>query len=145
MAAAKNQTAKKGTTKTTRKNTARKKSTSKKQGAASGFQTEIILLIILAASMILVLSNLGFGGTVGEQISTVCFGIMGLPAYVFPVFLFVGAAFFMSNRRNRLAYKKLLAALVFFIFVCGFVQLLTEGYIPVSYTHLSEEICCRYR
>ncbi|GAB6103361.1 hypothetical protein JCM17039_01150 [Blautia glucerasea] len=144
MAAAKNQTAKKGTTKTTRKNTARKKSTSKKQGAASGFQTEIILLIILAASMILVLSNLGFGGTVGEQISTVCFGIMGLPAYIFPVFLFVGAAFFMSNRRNRLAYKKLLAALVFFIFVCGFVQLLTEGYIQSTTISDYYHLCAEY-
>ena len=144
MAAAKNQTGKKGTTKTTRKTTARKKSTSKKQGVTSGFQTEIILLIILAASMILVLSNLGFGGTVGEQISTVCFGVMGLPAYVFPVFLFVGAAFFMSNRHNRLAYKKLLAALVFFIFVCGFVQLLTEGYIQSTTLSDYYHLCAEY-
>lgn len=144
MAAAKNQTGKKGATKTTRKTTARKKSTSRKQGVTSGFQTEIILLIILAASMILVLSNLGFGGTVGEQISMVCFGIMGLPAYIFPIFLFVGAAFFMSNRRNRLAYKKLLAALVFFIFVCGFVQLLTEGYIQSTTISDYYHLCAEY-
>ena len=55
---------------------------------------------------------------------------MGLLAYVFPVLLFVGAAFLMSNRKNPLAYKKTLAALVFFLFLCGFVQLLTEGYLP---------------
>ena len=36
----------------------------------------------------------------------------------------------MSNRKNPLAYKKTLAALVFFLFLCGFVQLLTEGYLP---------------
>ena len=80
--------------------------------------------------MILVISNFGLGGAVGDQISAVCFGIMGLLAYVFPVLLFVGAAFLMSNRKNPLAYKKTLAALVFFLFLCGFVQLLTEGYLP---------------
>ena len=42
----------------------------------------------------------------------------------------MGAAFLMSNRKNPLAYKKTLAALVFFLFLCGFVQLLTEGYLP---------------
>lgn len=131
MAASKNQKGKRGTTGKTAKNTtSRRKTTAKKQNVTSGFQTEIILLIILAASMILVISNFGLGGTVGDQISAVCFGIMGLLAYVFPVLLFVGAAFLMSNRKNPLAYKKTLAALVFFLFLCGFVQLLTEGYLP---------------
>ena len=131
MAASKNQKGKRGTTGKTAKSTAsRRKTTAKKHNVTSGFQTEIILLIILAASMILVISNFGLGGAVGDQISAVCFGIMGLLAYVFPVLLFVGAAFLMSNRKNPLAYKKTLAALVFFLFLCGFVQLLTEGYLP---------------
>ena len=131
MAASKNQKGKRGTTgKTAKSTTSRRKTTAKKQNVTSGFQTEIILLIILAASMILVISNFGLGGAVGDQISAVCFGIMGLLAYVFPVLLFVGAAFLMSNRKNPLAYKKTLAALVFFLFLCGFVQLLTEGYLP---------------
>ncbi len=151
MAASKNQKGKKGTSRTSSRNTStrsnssrstssRKKSNSKKQSVASGFQTEIILLIILAASMILMISNLGIGGAVGEQISSVCFGVMGLMAYVFPAALFVGAAFLMSNKHNWIAYKKLLAALVFFLFLCGFIQLLTEGYIENSsfsdYYHL---------
>ena len=107
MAASKNQKGKRGTTGKTAKSTAsRRKTTAKKQNVTSGFQTEIILLIILAASMILVISNFGLGGAVGDQISAVCFGIMGLLAYVFPVLLFVGAAFLMSNRKNPLAYKK---------------------------------------
>lgn len=131
MAASKNQKGKRGTTgKTTKSTTSRRKTTAKSQNVTSGFQTEIILLIILAASMILVISNFGLGGAVGAQISSVCFGIMGLLAYVFPVLLFVGAAFLTSNRKNPLAYKKTLAALVFFLFLCGFVQLLTEGYLP---------------
>ena len=88
----------------------------KKQGVTSGFQTEIILLTILAASIILIISNLGMGGVVGAAISKASFGIMGLLAYVFPVLIFVGAAFLVSNSKNPLAYKKALAALVFLFF-----------------------------
>ena len=99
-----------------------------KQSASSGFQTEIILLIMLAAAVILMFSNFGLGGIVGNAISTFTFGTMGLMSYVFPVALFVGAAFLLSNRRNPLAYKKILASVVFFLFMCGMVQLITEGY-----------------
>lgn len=119
MAVSKSQ---KGKRKTTSKSRAQKKSVS------SGFQTEIILLIILAAAIILMISNFGLGGLVGNAISTFSFGTVGILAYAFPVFLFVGSAFLISNRRNPLAYKKVLAAVVFFIFLCGFIQLITEGY-----------------
>ena len=149
MAATKKQSNRRGTAKTTsgRKNT-RKKQTRKqvkKQGVTSGFQTEIILLTILAASIILIISNLGMGGVVGAAISKASFGIMGLLAYVFPVLIFVGAAFLVSNSKNPLAYKKALAALVFFVFLCGLVQLLTEGY--MSSTTMSEyySTCSTYR
>ena len=149
MAATKKQSNRRGTAKATsgRKNT-RKKQTRKqvkKQGVTSGFQTEIILLTILAASIILIISNLGMGGVVGAAISKASFGIMGLLAYVFPVLIFVGAAFLVSNSKNPLAYKKALAALVFFVFLCGLVQLLTEGY--MSSTTMSEyySTCSTYR
>lgn len=64
------------------------------------------MLTILAASIILIISNLGMGGVVGAAISKASFGIMGLLAYVFPVLIFVGAAFLVSNSKNPLAYKK---------------------------------------
>lgn len=110
----------------------KKKVTSKKtakQSVTSGFQTEIILLIILAAAVILMISNFGMGGIVGDAISKFFFGTIGLMTYVFPFFLFISFAFLLSNKHNPLAYKKTFAAVVFFIFMCGFVQLVTEGYI----------------
>ena len=149
MAAAKKQSNRRGNTKSTsgRKNTRKKQSRKqvKKQGVTSGFQTEIILLTILAASIILIISNLGMGGVVGAAISKASFGIMGLLAYIFPILIFVGAAFLVSNSKNPLAYKKALAALVFFIFLCGLVQLLTEGY--MSSTTMAEyySTCSTYR
>ena len=149
MAAAKKQSNRRGNTKSTsgRKNTRKKQSRKqiKKQGVTSGFQTEIILLTILAASIILIISNLGMGGVVGAAISKASFGIMGLLAYIFPILIFVGAAFLVSNSKNPLAYKKALAALVFFVFLCGLVQLLTEGY--MSSTTMAEyySTCSTYR
>ena len=149
MAAAKKQSNRRGNTKSTsgRKNTRKKQSRKqiKKQGVTSGFQTEIILLTILAASIILIISNLGMGGVVGAAISKASFGIMGLLAYIFPILIFVGAAFLVSNSKNPLAYKKALATLVFFVFLCGLVQLLTEGY--MSSTTMAEyySTCSTYR
>ena len=130
MAATKKQTNRKGTGRSSsgRKNT--KKKTTAKQSVTSGFQTEIILLIILAASIILIFSNLGMGGTVGATISAAFFGVMGILAYLFPLLIFGCAVFLVSNRGNPLAYKKALAVLVFGIFLCGLIQLLTEGYMP---------------
>lgn len=130
MAATKKPINRKGTGRSSsgRKNT--KKKTTAKQSVTSGFQTEIILLIILAASIILIFSNLGMGGTVGATISAAFFGVMGILAYLFPLLIFGCAVFLVSNRRNPLAYKKALAVLVFGIFLCGLIQLLTEGYMP---------------
>ena len=76
------------------------------------FQTEIILFVILAACVILMASNFGAGGFVGDAISNFCFGLMGLMAYLFPIVFFLESAFILINKTNRLAYKKLAAAFV---------------------------------
>lgn len=147
MAASKNQRSKKGTTRTTsrRSTSAKRKNSAKNKGVSGGFQTEIILLIVLAASMILIISNLGMGGVVGDTISAVSFGVIGLLAYIFPILLFLGAVFLVSNRKNPLAYKKLLAALVFFVFLCGLVQLLTEGYMKSTTLSDYYTLCSGYK
>ncbi len=64
-------------------------------------------------------------------------------AYLFPIVLFGGVTFLIVNNKNRLAYKKIFAGIVFFIFLCGLLQLLTEGYTPsttfADYYALSSE------
>lgn len=109
-----------------------KKSTSaakkKKKEPSGGFGSEIILLLVLAAALVLLLSNFGIGGTIGNAVSQFGFGLFGLMSYAFPFLLFLGVAFFISNRKNKLAYKKLAAGLCFFLLACALMQLLTEGY-----------------
>ena len=66
-----------------------KKNTAGKQSISSGFQTEIILLVLMAAAIILMVSCVGLGGNVGGSISKVLMGgKLGLMAYIFPVVLF---------------------------------------------------------
>lgn len=109
----------------------------------AGFQTEIILFVILAACVILLVSNFGMGGFVGDAISHFCFGLMGMMAYLFPVIFFVGAAFILINKTNRLAYKKMAAVFVMFLFMCATAQLLTDGYMSgttlIDYFNLSAD------
>ena len=138
MAASKTQksnTRKKSTAKgnvSGKKKTAGRSSTRKnvntKQSISSGFQTEIVILVLIAASIILMVSCLGFGGSVGGSISRALMGVMGLMAYAFPFVLFGVSVFLISNKGNVLAYKKTAAAAVLFLVLCGVFQLLTEGY-----------------
>lgn len=125
--AAKKQSSTRRNTNSSRKPSTKKRTT-RKQEEEQSFGTEILLLVILAISILLILSYLGVCGVAGQVISTVMFGVMGLMTYVFPIFLFIGSVFLVSNKGNKLAYKKMLAAVIFFIFMCGILQLLTEGY-----------------
>lgn len=116
------------------KNAARGKNTEGRGGAGArngtaagspevSFGSEVALLVILAACIVLFISNFGIGGFVGAKVSGFCFGIFGLMAYLFPVCFFVGAAFFVSNRENRAAMLKIVAGVVFVVFFCLFLEL----------------------
>lgn len=66
----------------------------------------IILIVIAVVSVVLFLSNINLLGVFGEFISSIQFGLFGLPAYIFP-FLIVGGAFLLAlgNERNELSGK----------------------------------------
>lgn len=113
-------------TQTSRKgSTGRKKKTAAQQ--QEDFTREVILWIIVAVSILLFISNFGIGGTIGNAVSRFFFGVMGLIAYVFPVLLLVGTFFAVSNRGNRVATVKLVAMILFDLFLCMLIELLTKG------------------
>ena len=58
---------------------------------------EVWLLLVLAVAAILALSNFGVCGAFGKVISNIMFGVFGWMAYIFPFYLFLGAAFLVSN------------------------------------------------
>ncbi|MFV0528074.1 MAG: DNA translocase FtsK 4TM domain-containing protein [Lachnospiraceae bacterium] len=108
-----------------RKTTASKRPTKAEQEASLKFKKEIGLICVLAVSVLLLLSCFGIGGFVGSFAARILFGVFGIAAYIFPVILFVGTAFFLSNSRSLLAKKKAVAAIFLFIAVCILMHLLT--------------------
>ena len=94
-------------------------------GPAASFKNEVILWAVLAVSIILFISNFGITGAAGSFISSIFFGLFGLSAYIFPILLFAGTAFFIANQENTTAMIKEMAALGFFIFFCMFLELVS--------------------
>ncbi|MCI7491749.1 MAG: DNA translocase FtsK [Lachnobacterium sp.] len=94
---------------------------------AEEFRREIILWGIVAVSLLLFISNLGIGGKVGGAVSGFFFGLFGMIAYIFPIILLVGSFFGISNKDNAFAIVKLVAAILFAVFICVFLYLVVYG------------------
>ena len=94
---------------------------------AEEFRVEIILWGIIAVAALLFISNFGIGGVVGNAVSSFLFGVFGVVAYIFPVILIIGSFFAVSNKGNMFAILKLVAGVLFAVFLCMFVALITSG------------------
>lgn len=108
----------------------RKKSPAKKKKNVqqSFVADEITIWLTLAVSILLLLSNFGLGGFAGEAVSSFLYDLFGYGSYLVPFLLFGGVAFTLSNRGNRSAYIKTGAAVMLFILICTFLELLVlEG------------------
>jgi S-DNA-T family DNA segregation ATPase FtsK/SpoIIIE len=118
------QNKKKASEKQKKTSNARKQTNVKESGA---MQDEIILVLALVVSVLLFLSNFHVIGVVGNFISDIIFGLIGLEAYILPFIIFFVTAFHISNLGNRRAGRKILSAFVFFVALASLIQLLTEG------------------
>lgn len=137
MAAAEKKSSTKRRSNRGRKSTAGKKNTGTSQRKSQkqqyqtsqkpGMETEILLWLVLAVSAVLLLSNFGVGGFIGNAVSSFFFGLVGLVCYPLPFFLFFGTVFVISNRRNPRAYRKMAGFLLLFFTLCMFLQMITEG------------------
>ncbi len=116
---------------------ARRNSQASKRAAAasrggSGFQRDILMLIVIAAAVILMMSALGFGGVVGNAINQVMFGAMGVLFYGFPALLLVLVYLLVSKRFRGRRFGKVLALLILFAFLGGFIEAITQEYIATN-------------
>ena len=113
---------------------AAKKKTSKKKvdtadKANSGFVTgEIALIGFFLVSLLLFLSNFGgetsLIGKFGDALRSFQLGFFGVLGYVFPIALFVMAAFILSNYKNPKVWIKILAAFCLIISLCTIIQII---------------------
>ena len=120
----------KKTTKTTNrsKNTkGTKKQTNRQNNNQEFLGKEITIWVTLALCILLMISNFGVGGLLGDAVATFMQYLFGWVAYILPVCLFGGIAFVISNQGNRVAYVKTASGIVFLIFTCVFLQLVNDA------------------
>jgi S-DNA-T family DNA segregation ATPase FtsK/SpoIIIE len=118
-------TSKKTTGTQKRKYNKQKQNNIKENGA---IQDDIILVIALAVSILLFLSNFNLCGAVGNILSSFAFGMIGAEAYILPFIIFFMTAFHLSNVGNKRAGRKIMSAFVFFIALAALIELITNSY-----------------
>ncbi len=91
-------------------------------------RNEIKLLLALALTILVFVSNFGLLSPLGDYISKFLFGIFGVISYILPILIFLGVAFLISNIKNRKAVVKFCAGTVLCVLICSLIQLLFYGY-----------------
>ena len=108
---------------TSKKSTTRRKSSSSKSSRQqervyteqeTELFHEISLILFFAVAVVLFLCNFGILGPVGKGISSILFGLFGLPAYAFSILLFLAIAFFSANGGSSAAVRKIVAGAILF-------------------------------
>ena len=94
------------------------------EAGAISIWEEIVLWLILALSVLILISNFGFGGFIGNGISRFCMGMFGFLAYLLPFALFLTAAFLISNKDNQIVWVKTVGFGLLWIAFCAFCELL---------------------
>ncbi len=104
----------------------RAKTASKKQDVSKEYVSlgeEIVLLTFIAVCIFLELSVFGLCGVVGDALSKIIFGLFGFISYIFPVYMFISAAFLVSNQYRKRAVKKVIYAGLLCIIASTFIQM----------------------
>ncbi len=94
--------------------------------------SEAALYLVFAIGLILFISNFGIAGSVGNFLSALQFGSFGILAYIFPICLFFGVLFMVSNKYNGVARVKFFAAVVAMVFICGLIELISGKYTSIE-------------
>lgn len=90
----------------------------------ASFGEEIVLLVLIALCLIMELSNFGLCGVIGGFISNVMFGLFGFTAYLIPIYIFISAAFLISNQYKPRVVKKVVYAGILLFVIGVFIQML---------------------
>lgn len=131
----------KNDTKNTKKNNSGKTVT--EQG--NGIWDEVGLVVLLIASVFLFVSNFGVGGMVGNVLSSILFGSLGLFAYVFPVVMLLLVLFSLANRENLIATIKIVGAVLGCLALSAILHMITMAKADVSGWMGIYQYCAEYK
>ncbi len=128
----------KGTTKRGSSGSGKRKTSTKGRGKTQqkaevpAYFDEILVLVVLAISVLLFLSNFKLCGVVGEVLKNVTLGAFGIFGYVIPILLMLATCFYIVNREHPAVIPKLLEAAALLVVICGFTQLMVTSGTPES-------------
>ena len=94
---------------------------------SEGIGRDIVLLLSLVCGVVLIISNLGFGGPFGNVLSNILHGLFGIMANLLPFYCFFLLAFSIANKNSPLINRKRLGFILLFLFLCAFFQLVMSG------------------
>lgn len=106
--------------KSTKRATSARKHKNKEKVMEAVVVKEVVLLLVLALAIIMEISVFGVGSTAFGKF---LFGVFGVTAYIFPIYLFFGTAFYLSNNDNPKAVIKVLTSLLIYCCVCSLLQM----------------------
>lgn len=112
----------------------RKKTADLKKGGNQGkaapgitVRDEVMLWLALALAILMFISNIGFGGIIGDAASSFLFGVFGFLSYLLPLAFLFTVAFMISNKGNTVAWIKFAAILALWLCLCALTELVTNG------------------
>lgn len=91
-------------------------------------RNEIKLLVALALTLLVFISNFGLLSPLGDYISMFMFGVFGVISYILPIVIFLGVAFLISNIKNPKAIVKFASGTGLSVFICSAIQIVFNGY-----------------
>jgi S-DNA-T family DNA segregation ATPase FtsK/SpoIIIE len=109
---------------TSKKSTSSTKRTSKSSVKDVKIKFEILFLLSFTFCVLLFLCNFGLIGVVGTLISKLDFGLFGVLAYIFPIYLFVMIFVGMRNLGAYNLRRKEIALFILFLSVCNITELI---------------------
>ncbi len=121
--------AKTTTTKPKSKRTSQSRTTrgrNKSRNTASELRDEVGVLITFAFAIILLLSNFGMAGSIGEAVNHFMFGVFGLVEYIVPLIIAGSVIFMIANKQIGVAKVKSVALYALIVWVCGIIQLIVN-------------------
>ncbi|MDO4295373.1 MAG: DNA translocase FtsK 4TM domain-containing protein, partial [bacterium] len=118
----------------TKKTSSRGKSSKNNKGKdtetqtdTSFFRAEVIMICTFAVAVFLFCSNFKICGVVGNFFRQLQLGLFGGMGFLFPILLFLGICFYLSNRGDFRAILKIIGCTLCFFSLCGLFQMLFGG------------------
>ena len=121
-----------------RSTSGRTTSKKRKKVVANPLKDEIVILLALAGSLVLLLSNFNLAGSIGAWIKWFMFGMIGIIEYIFPIILAVTLIFMVSNK-DMLAVARVKSTAVYalvIVLAAGIMRIMDKP--SIAYSSLGE-------